>query len=335
MIIPITSDTRDYSIILQDGALERVGEFINLKRKVLIVTDTGVPEKYSEIVASQSQQYYIARIPMGESSKCFEQYKSLLTIMLENNFSRGDCVVAVGGGVVGDLSGFTASSYMRGVDFYNIPTTLLSQVDSSIGGKTAIDFNGVKNIVGAFYNPNRVIIDPTTLKTLDIRQLHAGLAESIKMAATCDAELFELIEKSEDIYSDLNEIIYRSLNIKKDVVEKDPKEQGLRKVLNFGHTVGHAIESIYNGEMLHGECVAAGMLPMCGDSIRDRLKSVLNKYNLPIKYIGDYNKLLPIIFHDKKMEKNKIRSVIVNNIGSFEFVDLTAEEILKKVESSL
>lgn len=162
-----------------------------------------------------------------------------------------------------------------GVDFYNIPTTLLSQLDSSIGGKTAIDFEGVKNVVGSFYQPAKVIIDLDTLKTLDDRQLHAGLVEGIKMALTSNGKLFEFIEQSDDLQRDLLCIVQSSLIIKRDVVEKDPKEQGLRKVLNFGHTLGHAIESAQGGKLLHGECVGIGMLPMCSQKCDKDLSKCL------------------------------------------------------------
>ncbi len=256
MIVPVKTDTWDYDIVLEPGALGRAGELLNLRRRVLIVTDSGVPERYAECVAAQCEKAVTVTVPQGEKSKCFDELQHILKAMLDNSFTRGDCVVAVGGGVVGDLSGFAASCYMRGVDFYNIPTTLLSQVDSSIGGKTAIDFEGVKNIVGAFYQPRKVIIDPEVLSTLSRRQLMAGLCEAIKMAATSDAELFSLIERSTELTADLPEIIYRALMIKKKVVELDPRETGLRKILNFGHTIGHAVESFNGGRLLHGECVA-------------------------------------------------------------------------------
>ena len=221
---------------------------------------------------------------------------------------------------------------MRGIDFYNIPTTLLSQVDSSIGGKTAIDFGNVKNAVGAFYQPKKVVIDPDVLSTLDDRQLHAGLAEAIKMAATSDKELFELIAKSENIRGDIVEVIRRSLMIKKDVVEQDPKESGLRRVLNFGHTVGHAIESLESGKLLHGECIALGMLPMCSEEVRARLLPVLEKYSLPTKSAIAPERMASLIGHDKKVQDGCVNAVTVNEIGSFEFVKMSADEIIEKTE---
>lgn len=332
MIIPVHSKNGDYDIVLQSGALDSIGEYLDLDRKVLVVTDSGVPSEYSEKVVSASRQAVKVCIPEGEHSKSIDRFSTLLSAMLRAGFSRGDCVVAVGGGVVGDLSGFAASCYMRGIDFYNIPTTLLSQVDSSIGGKTAIDFEGVKNIVGAFYQPKKVVVDPSTLNTLDERQIHAGLAESVKMAATSDAELFSLIEKSENLKADLEEIIRCSLCIKKVVVEKDPTEKGLRRVLNFGHTLGHGIEACADGEMLHGECVAVGMLPMCSAEARERIKRVLQKYSLPTEVPYDKEKIMSFVLHDKKKTSSGITAVYVDNIGSFRFSELNADEILALTE---
>ena len=318
--------------MLEPGAIKKAGELLNLNRRVLVVTDSGVPAQYAETVAAQCGEAVIVTIPQGEQSKCFDELRHLLSEMLDKSFTRGDCVVAVGGGVVGDLSGFAASCYMRGVDFYNIPTTLLSQVDSSIGGKTAIDFGGVKNIVGAFYQPKKVIIDPEVLETLSRRQLMAGLAEAIKMAATNDAELFELIENSADLTADLPQIIYRALMIKKNVVEQDPRETGLRKVLNFGHTIGHAVESFNAGKLLHGECVALGMIPMSGDNAAARIKSVLEKYGLPSKIGQSAEELMPFLKHDKKMASDGIAAVIVDEIGSFRLCRMSADEILSRLE---
>lgn len=332
MIVPVKTDTWNYDIVLEPGAIKNAGELLNLNRRVLVVTDSGVPAQYAETVAAQCSEAVIVTIPQGEHSKCFDEFRHLLSEMLDKSFTRGDCVVAVGGGVVGDLSGFAASCYMRGVDFYNIPTTLLSQVDSSIGGKTAIDFGGVKNIVGAFYQPKKVIIDPEVLETLSRRQLMAGLAEAIKMAATNDAELFELIENSADLTADLPQIIYRALMIKKSVVEQDPRETGLRKVLNFGHTIGHAVESFNAGKLLHGECVALGMIPMSGENAAARIKSVLEKYGLPSKIGQSAEELMPFLKHDKKMASDGIAAVIVDEIGSFRLCRMSADEILSRLE---
>lgn len=334
MIVPVKTDTWDYDIVLESGALGRAGELLNLRRRVLIVTDSGVPGRYAECIAAQCEKAVTVTVPQGEKSKCFDELQHILKAMLDNSFTRGDCVVAVGGGVVGDLSGFAASCYMRGVDFYNIPTTLLSQVDSSIGGKTAIDFEGVKNIVGAFYQPKKVIIDPEVLSTLSRRQLMAGLCEAIKMAATSDEELFSLIERSSDLTADLPQIIYRALMIKRSVVELDPRETGLRKILNFGHTIGHAIESFNEGRLLHGECVALGMLPMSETHPRARIKALLEKYGVPTEIEQSPEELLPYLMHDKKMAADGISAVVVEEVGSFTLCRMSAGEILSRLEGA-
>ncbi|MCR5845882.1 MAG: 3-dehydroquinate synthase [bacterium] len=334
-IIGIHTDVLDYDIVVERGALAKAGELLDLDRKVLIVTDTGVPESYAQAVASQCANPALITIERGEASKCVEQWRGLLSTMLEHGFGRDGCVVAVGGGVVGDLSGFAAACYMRGIDFYNVPTTLLSQVDSSIGGKTAIDLDGVKNVVGAFYQPKKVVIDPDTLATLDRRQLMAGLAEAIKMAATCDAKLFELIERSEPLEADLLQIIEGALAIKSRVVEADPTEKGLRRVLNFGHTIGHAIEALNDGELLHGECVALGMLPMCSADVRARLEAVLERYGLPTRIPASAQQLMPYIAHDKKRTEAGIHTVLVDEIGTFRFELMSAKDIERILERAI
>ncbi|MBR4172945.1 MAG: 3-dehydroquinate synthase, partial [Clostridia bacterium] len=269
----------------------------------------------------------------GEQSKNITEFSHILSVVLENEFSRTDCVIAVGGGVVGDISGFAASCYMRGIDFYNIPTTLLSQIDSSNGGKTAIDFGGIKNSVGAFYQPKKVIIDTDVLKTLSNRQLMSGLTEAIKMAVTSSDKLFSLIENSEDISKDLEKIIEGAILIKKEIVQKDTKEQGLRRVLNFGHTVGHAIEAFENGRLLHGECVALGMLPFSSDEVRSRLIKVLEKYSLPTK-IPEKDGLIPYIKRDKKLTKDGVITVWSDKIGSFEFRKMNVDGIISQIDAA-
>lgn len=332
MIIPVKTALGSYDIILERGALAKAEDYLNLNRKVLIVTDSGVPEIYVNMVAQKCKEAEIFVFPMGEQSKNFDTYKDILSTLCKKEFTRSDCVVAVGGGVVGDMAGFAAASYMRGIDFYNIPTTVLSQVDSSIGGKTAIDFGGYKNIVGAFYQPKCVIIDSETLNTLCDRQISNGLAESVKMALTSDKELFELME-NEDIKENIDEIIHRSLLIKRSVVEQDERETGLRKILNFGHTVGHAIESVNMDKYYHGECVALGMLYFIGDGLKDRLINVLKKLNLPFSSEASAQDIITASAHDKKKSGDKISIVRVEVLGEFILEDIdfnTYSEIIRK-----
>lgn len=336
MVLKMALGENSYDIIIERGLLGKIGKCIDLKRKVLVLTDRGVPMEYANAVCNASDYPVRVTVEPGEGSKSFENFESLLKIMLDNGFTRTDCVVAVGGGVVGDLAGFVASAYMRGVDFYNIPTTLLSQVDSSIGGKTAINFGGVKNVVGSFYQPKRVIIDPDTLKSLPERQIANGFAEIIKMAATFDEELFETLEK-EDIFSDKNleDIIARSLEIKKHVVENDEKEKGERKALNFGHTIGHGIE--YQQELsglYHGECVAIGMLPMCAPSIRPRVRAVIGKAGLPVIWKYDIEKIYNAVLHDKKLDGDKIALVVCDKIGTYRINTMPVKKFRDMLQSA-
>lgn len=335
MIIPVKTSGGGYDIILERGALSHIGEHLNLKRKVLIVTDSGVPKKYSESVASACAEPTVVTLPEGEGSKNLDNYAILLEALIENNFTRTDCVVAVGGGVVGDLSGFVASTFMRGIDFYNIPTTVLSQVDSSIGGKTAIDFMGIKNVVGAFYPPKKVVIDPETLNSLDARQRSNGLAEALKMSLTNDSELFSLFENG-SIEENLDLIIERSLYIKKSVVEADERENGLRRVLNFGHTIAHAIESANEmKELYHGECVALGMLYMCSEGVKKKLVPVLKKLGLPTEWKADASVLTEACRHDKKASGNMLTIVYVENIGSFEFRTIPFSKLEEMIKGAV
>ena len=328
MTISVNVSSGSYDIVLESGALSSVANIFDLNRKVCVVTDDGVPQNYAAEVASASKDGYIFTFKSGEKSKSLETYEELCKFLLLNRFSRYDCIVAVGGGVVGDLAGFAAATYMRGIDFYNIPTTLLAQLDSSIGGKVAVNFSGIKNILGAFYHPKKVLIDPNVLKTLPQRQFSNGMAEAIKMGLTSDKMLFEIIEQK-PIEQNLIEIIKRALCVKKDVVEQDEKESGLRRVLNFGHTIGHGIECV--GDLYHGECVGIGMLPMCQESVKERLVSVLHKVGLPSSVKTNVDLVCEAIAHDKKAQDQFIHVVTVDAIGSFKMAEMSLNEIKQKV----
>lgn len=335
MILRLELLEKSYDIVVERGALSRVGEMLRLDRRVLIVTDEGVPAAYAKAVAAQCASPVIETVPEGEGSKSFAVLERLCARMLSEGFTRTDCVVAVGGGVVGDLAGFAAASYMRGIDFYNIPTTLLSQVDSSIGGKVAINLSGVKNCVGAFYQPKKVVIDPDTLKTLPWRQVANGMAEAIKMALTSDAELFGIFERGEALER-MDEVILSSLKIKKSVVEQDEREGGLRRVLNFGHTLGHGVESAeaLHG-LYHGECVALGMIPMCEGEVRERLLSVLGRLGLPTRLPVDPDTVLNFVSHDKKCTGDRVWVIRVSEVGGFEICSQELSEFRDSVRPVL
>lgn len=333
MKISMNLKEHSYDILVERGVLHRAGEHLQLNRRVLVVTDEGVPATYAQTIARQCREPVICTVPVGEGSKSMERLGAVLQTMLTHGFSRKDCVVAVGGGVVGDLSGFAASMYMRGVDFYNIPTTLLAQIDSSIGGKTAVNFGGVKNVVGAFYQPRKVLIDPELLQTLPPRQIANGLAEAVKVSLTSDAELFTLFE-TQDVDAHIDQIIVRSLLIKKSVVEQDEKEAGLRKILNFGHTIGHGIESSGHG-LFHGECVALGMLPMCSDALRPRVVGVLKKCGLYRSLTYDWDKVAEAMFHDKKADGDTVEVTMVTTPGQYELKALPCAGVLNMAKCCL
>lgn len=331
MTLNVKTSGGDYNIHIERGLLQRAGEMMNLDRKVLVVTDTGVPEQYAMTVASQCAEAVVFVFEQGEASKNMDTYTGILQALTENAFTRTDCVVAVGGGVVGDMAGFAAASYMRGVDFYNVPTTVLSQVDSSVGGKTAIDFMGYKNLVGAFYPPKAVLIDPEVLSTLPQRQVSNGLAEAVKMALTHDKALFELLEDYSD--SAIDEIICKAIQIKKQVVEADEHESGQRKVLNFGHTLGHGIEAVT--KLYHGECVAIGMIPMCSEPVRTRLVPVLETLCLPTAVACDVDAVVESCRHDKKASGDLVTVVTVPKVGEYELKTMSFLDYEKTIREVL
>ena len=322
-----------YTVHCEKGALSRIGEYFALDRRVLIVTDAGVPAQYAKTVAKACQSPTIVTVAEGEGSKSIATMEMLCKTMLDKGFTRADCVVAVGGGVVGDLACFAASVYMRGIDFYNVPTTVLSAVDSSVGGKSGVNFEGTKNILGSFYQPKGVLFDADVLKTLPARQIAAGLAEAIKMALTFDASLFEAFEKND--VADYESLIFRAVQLKAAVVEKDEREGGIRKTLNFGHTFGHAVEAAGDlGLLYHGECVALGMIPFCSEAVYKRLYDVLKRFGLPTALPLDVEKTIPYLSHDKKWGKNGVDCIFVPKVGEYEIVSLSKEALIETIEKA-
>lgn len=334
MKLKVDLKENSYGVIIEKGALSSADKYFNLNRKVLIVTDDNVPAEYSETVKNLSKDSIIRTVPNGEKSKSFEYVQYLLKEMLEAGFGRKDCVVAVGGGVIGDLAGFAASLYMRGIDFYNIPTTVLSQVDSSIGGKVAVNFEGVKNIVGTFYQPKGVLIDIQTLNSLPSRQIKNGLIEALKSGAIRDPILFDLFENDYEKL-DIEEIIYKSLSVKKNIVENDEKEHGERKLLNFGHTLGHGIEVAADGKLFHGEAVALGMYLISDGEIKEKLKNIYCKMGIWENIYGIYEELIEskaeviknAVLHDKKASDGICSAVFVKEAGKGFTQDIKTENL--------
>lgn len=332
MEIDVHAGSKSYPVYLERGVLKQAHDRIGRDGHIFMVSDDGVPEKWRRILMEQYPDASMYVFPNGEASKNFDTLEQILKAMQEAHVSRKDTVIALGGGVVGDMAGFASAIYMRGIPYINIPTTSLSQIDSSIGGKTAIDFNGVKNNVGAFWQPDMVLVDPDTLETLPPRQFHNGLAEAVKEGLTFDPDLFAIFEK--DDYADhIDEIIERCLNIKKNVVEHDEKETGERKLLNFGHTFGHAYESFYgmNG-YLHGECVGMGMMTILNNQeLKDRLQNVLERLDLPVSCNPNRRQIFELMKEDKKADHDHITIVQVDEIGKGHLEDWSMDQIREKL----
>lgn len=327
-----------YNIHIEYGfqkLLSLLKPFLDEDKKICIITDSNVEKLYLDEVVSilknDVKKISVFSFLAGEESKTINTAIEIYEHLIKNSFERNDILIALGGGVVGDMTGFVASTYLRGVDFIQIPTTLLSQTDSSVGGKTGVDFNGFKNMVGTFYQPRLCYMNIETLLTLDERQFLSGLAEVIKASLIKNRDfLFYLIENKEKILKRdekvLEEIIYISCNIKKEVVEKDEKEKSERALLNFGHTIGHAIEKYSDFSLTHGECVILGMIVALYlskkenylkkeevDLILDFFKSLNYKTVLPSNY--EVDKIIENTKQDKKMFGDKLSFILLENIG--------------------
>lgn len=344
-----------YDIIITDSFETLAGKVSELgfeNRKIAVITDTNVKDLYAEEVknclSEVSDKVFVYAIPAGESNKNLDEINKVYDFLVENHFDRHDLLIALGGGVVGDMTGFVAATYLRGVAFVQIPTTLLAQADSSIGGKTGVDYKGYKNMVGAFYMPKLVYMNITTLKSLDERQYASGFAEIMKHGLIKDQDFYTwLIENMYEI-SDrepetLAEMITTSCGIKKAVVEKDPTEKADRVLLNFGHTLGHAIEKAKNFELLHGECVALGCVAAAFISWKKEMISMEEYYeirdmfvpfNLPISIEDlDPKEVIKLSKSDKKADSDKVRFILLKKIGKA-VVDMTVtdEEMLAALD---
>ena len=324
-------------VVIGKGLINDLAKYINLDRKVLIISDSGIPKEYIKVVSKQCKECYVRNFPKGEANKNIDNFELLLFALTDKQFTRNDLIIALGGGVTTDLAGFVASSYMRGIEFVNIPTTLLAQVDASIGGKVGVDFNNYKNIVGHFYKPSKVIIDVDTLKTLDDRLFLEGISEIIKMAITLDKDFYLYLESLdlEGLKKNIEYIVSKSVQLKSHVVALDEKETGLRRVLNFGHTVGHAIESLSKGKLLHGEAISIGMTYMVEEPLRTRLINLLKKFGLPTTSKYKANELIGYIEMDKKkVDTDKIIIVTCPDIGKYELKEITLLELNMMIERS-
>ena len=332
-ILKVNIPGREYNIHIGSGLLEKTGEIVSEifnGKRIAIITDENVGTLYAEKVTKALAGYNVSLITVdaGEKSKSFETLQYVYTRLLEEGITRTDLIVALGGGVVGDLTGFASATFLRGVDFIQIPTTLLAQVDSSVGGKTAVNLPQGKNLVGSFCQPKAVIADTDTLKTLSDKILSDGMAEVIKYGAICDAALFELlsnIKNNEELFAKIEEIVYTCCRIKSEIVEEDEFDTGRRMILNFGHTFGHAIEKKFNfSSVTHGMGVAAGMVmaALWGEEhnvtpkgTAEKIEAVLKNYNLPTAYDLTKEELLASAGVDKKSDGGMINLILLNRIG--------------------
>lgn len=325
--IKISLPNNPYIVYLESGLLDHFSSYLNSVDDIVIITDSGIPTQYLQTVKDQFVDPLVFIVPEGESSKSFLNYQNILEEMVEKNISKSSTIIALGGGVVGDLSGFIASTYMRGISFIQIPTTLLSQIDSSVGGKVAINSKSAKNAIGSFYHPDLVIIDPLVLETLEKRQLHSGLAELIKYGVIKDPTILDLLNQ-ETWYKSLPLLIEKAISIKRDIVLEDELDQGVRHILNFGHTLGHAVEQHSAYTIYHGEAVAIGMAYMASKKpYYKKLIALLNKFDLPYTLPTTLDVLLPYITKDKKVHGKNLHFVVVNNLGSAEIVPVPIHKI--------
>lgn len=314
-------------------------------RKVAVVTNPTVSGLHLEKLKSilSARELVIIEIPDGEQYKTLDTVNQILEQMFENQFNRKSLLIAYGGGVVGDMTGFAASIFQRGIDFIQIPTTLLSMVDASVGGKTGVNNSFGKNLIGAFHQPNSVHIDMSFLETLPKREFGAGVAELIKMAVMFDEEFFAWLEKSDlNIKEDLTKAVKRSVELKAEVVSKDEKEQGIRAVLNYGHTFGHVIEKETEYKTyLHGEAVGIGMcmanqtalsLGFISKEEAKRVENLLKKYDIPVRYnIKNEKAFYNAFFLDKKSSDSKIKFILPRGLGGFETRDNLPKETVIEV----
>lgn len=342
--LTVNASNGSYPIYLESDFSQLCECFLALPSrygKVLLVTDSNVAPLYLEEAAEALKDcgaaVYRYILPAGEENKTLSHITDLYRFLIENSFDRKDCLAALGGGVIGDMTGFAAATYLRGIDFIQIPTSLLAQVDSSIGGKCGVDFESYKNMVGAFKQPKMVYMSMHVLKTLPARQFSTGMAEILKHGLIRSKDFLDELATSRDqiLAQDperLLSMIRTSCEIKRDVVEEDPYEKGVRAILNYGHTIGHALEKESHFELTHGEAVSLGCIAaswiscergLISESELIRIEELFSSYHLPVRYTDfDIDAVLENCRHDKKAVGNTIRFILLKKMGEA-FIDPT------------
>lgn len=337
---------RPYQVTLEPGVLDRVGEIARKHKKpgtkAMLISETNVFPLYGERVKSSLEQAGFAVstfiFPAGEEHKQISTVCDMYKALAEAGFTRTDFIVTLGGGVTGDMGGFAAASFLRGMDFMQVPTTLVSQADASVGGKTGVDLPFGKNLVGAFHQPMAVVTDPDTLSTLPRHFFNDGLGEVIKHGCIADRALFEALEQGA-VLDDLTEVVGRSISIKRDFVEADTRDTGRRMILNFGHTCGHALEKLHNFQGLpHGEAVGMGMVMACraGENLgvtepgtAERVKALLAKYDMPTEDRFTKEEVVAATALDKKSDGDTLRFILLPKIGESLIRPITRQELLE------
>ena len=331
-----------YQVLIRRGILQDAGEEVKKVKpnaRLAVVTDSNVSPLYLRNLLDSLERAGYKNIPSfsmaaGENTKSLENAGLLYQLLSQAKISRDCCLIALGGGVIGDLTGFVASTYLRGISYIQIPTTLLAQVDSSVGGKTAVNLATGKNLVGTFWQPSLVLCDPDTLSTLPQDVFADGIAEAIKCGMIRVSVLFDLLAH-QDPQDCLEEIISRCISIKRDVVEKDEHDTGERMLLNFGHTMGHAVENWMQYQQRHGQCVAVGMVMiiraqvaagMLSPAVLESLLQICKKYHLPISCPACWKDLFEICRQDKKSTTKGIHAILLHNIGDSYIQDFSFEK---------
>ncbi|MCH5180679.1 MAG: 3-dehydroquinate synthase [Erysipelotrichales bacterium] len=319
MIINLYSENAKYHTVIKRGLLNHLNNYLNFSKKILLVVDKNIRSTfYNKFFKDDT----IFKVTATEKNKTIEIVMEIIKILTTNKFSRDDYIVSLGGGITSDIVGFAASIYKRGMKWISIPTTTLAMIDASVGGKTAVNYQNIKNQIGNFYFPEKVLIDINVLKTLDERNFNNGLCEAVKMGITLDKSILDLMI---DPHKNLAKIIEKSIKAKNRIVKLDMKDHNARHVLNYGHTIGHAIEMI-DDNLLHGEAVLIGMYYLSTPKIKQIIKSYIEKFGV-VDRCYEFDQLIPYLLQDKKIEENKFKLVKVNDIHDYTINDMNLADL--------
>lgn len=328
MKLNVNLKDKSYEVIVERGIIKNITPYVDIEKKFLIVSDDRIPNVYINTIKKQLKKVDVVIFPHGENNKSLKNYQLVIDNLIQGDYSRKDYIIALGGGVVTDLAGFVASTYKRGMNLINIPTTTLAMVDASVGGKVALNFDKLKNVIGSFYHPNCILIDIDTLETLPKRHYINGVIEALKTGMIGDKELYNIFFNG-DYRDHIEEIIYRSLQYKIKIVEQDEKEENIRKVLNFGHTFGHAYETYFlMKNYLHGEAVALGIVTISKDKpYLEDIKKIFTKWGIKLNINVEKDKIINIIRNDKKCDDDIVDLIIVDEIGKSKIVPTKIEDL--------